>query len=250
MAALPGARRDADKGDALMFCPPGYMSAFEVAQEVYGRAEFVLRHHINDERRVAATGLTLLEHSNLAVCEFLWGCSTLSVCSASGQVLRVSAEILSPSHSSDRLFAMVDEKTWLIRCEAPEDASDMTSGESTDEYEMIGRAMEDRMETRREVFHVFHGRPVVVHQSEVPKNARRFDRFLRLDEPLPDDDHGGRPSKQAATIEAYTTLFPAGHEGAPWKVVISELSRLVPGGVSERTIRRVLAQRRRTLPPG
>ncbi|MBT0958917.1 hypothetical protein IV417_16130 [Alphaproteobacteria bacterium KMM 3653] len=215
----------------------------------------------------------MFEKSNatsLALVNFLRSCPSLSICSPSNLVLRVSNQVTMYENSDSPLsfngFWLLNRKTWTVDVERAEmwcvKAEDvvnetrsrlralkkkpMPSDELTPTKERLlhYQGPLGRVQTLISVFRQFQGCALTFKETDAPNSASEFNAFFG--QPIEDPDFSiatGRPRKQEIALDSYQRVFPVGHGNHPWKIVVRKIEADCGLSIHVDTLKRALGKK-------
>ena len=217
--------------------------------------------------------------------DFAWGeffdnCSSLSVCSPSGIILRISRNVgmrlreplLQGGFSKAWVF--VDGETGIVSTAGVLDRArkakellamhmegldpEMAFPESLNEYQWSCLGLASTAADYVPAFSNFDGWSICCNEADRPKvllahfpdhySGLSFDDWEDMFEFVPSmqspdfcTGKAGRPAKQPKVLAAYKSVYPDGHKGIPWKSVLLSIESAAGVKCAVDTVKRAIA---------
>jgi hypothetical protein len=217
--------------------------------------------------------------------DFAWGeffesCSSLSVCSPSGIILRISRNVGERIREPllqggfSKAWVFVNGETGIVSTAGVLDRAkkakellamhmegldpEMAYPESLNEYQWSCLCLASAAADYVPAFSNFDGWSICCNEADCPEallahfpdqfSGLTFDDWEDMFEFVPSmqspdfrSGKAGRPAKQPEVLAAYKSVYPEGHKGTPWKSVLLSIASVTGVTCGVDTLRRAIA---------
>lgn len=240
-----------------MICPSGYSLPYEIQRKINKFTTEEIPHkedentgqvHFTKAHQRYMLGLRtfdlLLQYGNLRPHVF----------ASTGSLFRMHPKILFSKNCSLMItlyddatynelatgrFIFVDQDFWTVETLNAENR--LQAGALATDGSLMPDDIEPRFGCQRRALEKFQGWSICFESDEIPETSQELRDFVKPYEEKRTSQRVGRPPVQAQLLMHYHRLFPYGHKGSPWKVVLAAI--VSDGGppATSATLRQALA---------